>query len=355
VTRTLLIALMLLVPGPALAQTRGMEKPQPRVIVIAHRGASGERPEHTLLSYKLAIAQGADFIEPDLVPTKDGVLVARHENNIADTTDIAAHPEFAARKTTKTIDGETLTGWFTEDFTLAELKTLRAKERLPQVRPGNTRYDGQAEIPTFDEIIALAKQASKETGRTIGVYPETKHPTYFASIGLPTDQRLVDRLKAAGWDRADAPVFIQSFEVNNLKKLKGMTHVRLIQLMAKDGGPADHAAPSYAAMSAPEGLKAVAKYAYGIGPERSQILPAPDAPTSLVADAHAAGLKVHPWTFRAENFFLLPQFRQGGAIEHGKITEEIVFFLKLGVDGFFTDFPDIGVPARDAFLAASKE
>lgn len=351
-TRTLLIALMMMVPGIALGQDRGMEKPQPRVIVIAHRGASGERPEHTLLSYGRAIEQGADFIEPDLVPTKDGVLVARHENNIAGTTDVASHPEFADRKTTKTIDGEQLTGWFTEDFTLAELKTLRAKERLPQIRPGNTKYDGQAQIPTFDEVIALAKKASRETGRTIGVYPETKHPSYFASIGLPVEQRLIDKLKAVGWDRADAPVFIQSFEVNNLKKLKGMTHVRLIQLMASDGGPADHAAPSYAAMSTPEGLKAVAEYAYGIGPELTEIVPASGAPTTLVNDAHAAGLKVHPWTFRAENFFLLPQFRAGTPLEHGRVAEEMALFLRLGVDGFFTDFPYIGVQARNAFLAA---
>jgi glycerophosphoryl diester phosphodiesterase len=353
-TRTLLIALMLMAPGIALGQDRGMEKtrPQPRIIVIAHRGASGERPEHTMLSYGRAIEQGADFIEPDLVPTRDGVLVARHENNIADTTDVASHPEFAGRKTTKTIDGETMTGWFTEDFTLAELKTLRAKERLPQVRPGNTKYDGQAEIPTFDEVIALAKRESARTGRTIGVYPETKHPSYFASIGLPVEARLVERLKAAGWDRADAPVFIQSFEVNNLKKLKGMTQVRLIQLMARDGGPADNAMPSYAAMSTPEALKAVAEYAYGIGPELTEIVPASGTPTNLVADAHAAGLKVHPWTFRAENFFLLPQYRTGTPLEHGRIAEEIALFLKLGVDGFFTDFPYIGVQARDAFLAA---
>ncbi|WP_256731533.1 glycerophosphodiester phosphodiesterase [Sphingomonas sp. dw_22] len=339
-------------PGIALGQDRGMEKPQPRIIVIAHRGASGERPEHTLLSYGLAIEQGADFIEPDLVPTKDGVLVARHENNITDTTDVARHPEFAGRKATKTIDGEKLTGWFTEDFTLAELKTLRARERLPQVRPGNTQYDGQAQILTFDEVIALAKRESARTGRTIGVYPETKHPSYFASIGLPVEQRLVDKLKAAGWDRADAPVFIQSFEVNNLRKLKGMTHVRLIQLMAGDGGPADHAEPSYAAMSTPEGLKTVAQYAYGIGPELTQILPNSGEPTTLVTDAHAAGLKVHPWTFRAENFFLNPKFRAGTPLEHGHIAEEIALFLKLGVDGFFTDFPYIGVQARDAFLAA---
>ena len=179
-TRSLIAALMLMVPGAALGQDHAMHGKADKVIVIAHRGASGERPEHTLLSYQRAIEQGADFIEPDLVPTKDGVLVARHENNIADTTDVADHPEFAARRTTKTIDGEKLTGWFTEDFTLAELKTLRAKERLPKLRPGNTKYDGQAAIPTLDDVIALAKRASKETGRTIGIYPEKKHPTYFA-------------------------------------------------------------------------------------------------------------------------------------------------------------------------------
>ena len=318
-------------------------------IVIAHRGASGERPEHTLGSYERAIEQGADFIEPDLVPTKDGVLVARHENNIADTTDVADHPEFAARRTTKTIDGEKLTGWFTEDFTLAELKTLRAKERLPKLRPGNTKYDGQAGIPTLDDVIALAKRASKETGRTIGIYPETKHPTYFASIGLPLEQRLVDKLKAAGWDRADAPVFIQSFEVDNLKKLKKMTRVRLIQLMAGSGGPADGAQPSYKAMATPEGLKAVAAYAYGIGPELTMIQPASGPATTLVTDAHAAGLRLHPWTFRAENFFLLPDYRSGAnPVDHGRLKDEILYFIGLGVDGFFTDFPHVGVEARDA-------
>ncbi|HVJ01046.1 MAG TPA: glycerophosphodiester phosphodiesterase [Sphingomonas sp.] len=317
------------------------------VIVIAHRGASGERPEHTLLSYQLAIEQGADFIEPDLVPTKDGVLVARHENEISGTTDVAAHPEFASRKTSKTIDGEQVTGWFTEDFTLAELRTLRARERLPQLRPGNTRYDGQAEIPTFDEVIALAKRASQETGRTIGVYPETKHPSYFASIGLPLEARLVDALAKAGWDRADAPVFIQSFEVDNLKQLKTMTRVPLIQLMSAKGGPADGAAPGYAAMATPAGLREIARYAYGIGPERAMILPASGTPTSLIADAHAAGLKVHPWTFRAENFFLSPAYRQGpNPADHGRLAEEIRYFIGLGVDGFFSDYPYIGVSAR---------
>jgi len=349
VTRSLIAALMLMVPGAALGQDHAMHGKADKVIVIAHRGASGERPEHTLLSYQRAIEQGADFIEPDLVPTKDGVLVARHENNIADTTDVADHPEFAARRTTKTIDGEKLTGWFTEDFTLAELKTLRAKERLPKLRPGNTKYDGQAGIPTLDDVIALAKRASKETGRTIGIYPETKHPTYFASIGLPLEQRLVDKLKAAGWDRADAPVFIQSFEVDNLKKLKKMTRVRLIQLMAGSGGPADGAQPSYKAMATPEGLKAVAAYAYGIGPELTMIQPASGPATTLVTDAHAAGLRLHPWTFRAENFFLLPDYRSGAnPVDHGRLKDEILYFIGLGVDGFFTDFPHVGVEARDA-------
>jgi glycerophosphoryl diester phosphodiesterase len=346
----LAVAALLLAQGCAGVQERAMAvQPAHPVTIIAHRGASGERPEHTLLSYQLAIEQGADFIEPDLVPTMDGTLVARHENEISGTTDVANHPEFAARKTSKTIDGAPVTGWFTEDFTLAELKTLRAKERLPQLRPGNTRYDGQAEIPTLDEIIALAKAASRETGRTIGIYPETKHPSYFASLGLPLEQRLVDKLRAAGWDRADAPVFIQSFEVANLKKLKGMTRVPLIQLMSASGGPADHAALSYAAMATPEGLARVAEYATGIGPERAMIVPASGQATSLVADAHAAGLKVHPWTFRAENFFLLPAWRSaGGPAEHGRLAEEIAYFIGLGVDGLFSDYPYIAVSARAA-------
>lgn len=321
----------------------------PAPIVIAHRGASGERPEHTLMAYERAIAQGADFIEPDLVATRDGVLVARHENNIADTTDVASHPEFADRRTTKTIDGMTMTGWFTEDFTLAELRTLRARERLPQLRPGNTAFDGQAVIPTLEEVIALAQRASAETGRTIGIYPETKHPSYFARLGLPLEQRLVDALSAAGWNRADAPVFIQSFEVDNLKRLKTMTPVRLIQLMAGAGGPPDGAEASYAAMATPEGLRAIAAYAYGVGPEKTMILPASGTATRFVADAHAAGLKVHPWTFRAENAFLSPAFRSGTAPgAHGRLEDEIRAFIALGVDGYFTDFPYIGVAARRA-------
>ncbi|WP_294091777.1 glycerophosphodiester phosphodiesterase [Sphingomonas sp.] len=324
-------------------------------LVIAHRGASGERPEHTLLAYELAIKQGADYIEPDLVPTKDGHLVVRHENNIVETTDIAQHPEFAARRTTKTIDGVKETGWFTEDFTLAELKTLRAIERLPQMRPANTQYNGQAEIPTLEEVIALAKRAGAESGRTIGIYPETKHPSYFAALGLAIEPKLLAALKKAGWDRADAPVFIQSFEVNNLKALHQKTKVRLIQLIKPATAPADGSYATYREMAEPAALKQIAAYAYGIGPELTQILAADNKPTTLIADAHAAGLKVHPWTFRAENAFLNLAYRTGtDPAEHGRLLEEIRFFIGLGVDGFFTDYPYIGAQARESFRTPAK-
>lgn len=306
-------------------------------ILIAHRGASGERPEHTLSAYALAIEQGADFIEPDLVPTKDDVLVARHENEISETTDVADHPEFEARRTTKTIDGRALTGWFTEDFTLAELKTLRAKERLPQLRAANRAHDGQDTIPTLAEVIALAK------AHGVGIYPETKHPSYFASIGHPTDARLVAELDAAGWNTADAPVFIQSFEVANLKRLASMTKVRLIQLVDAEGGPADGAEPSYAAMITPAGLRAVARYAFGLGPNKSMLWNG-NTPATLVADAHAAGLRVHPWTYRAENYFLPARHRHGDdPAVHGDLEGEIAAALEQGIDGFFTDFPVTGV------------
>jgi glycerophosphoryl diester phosphodiesterase len=356
VTRSLIAALslMLVVPGTALGQDHAMHGKADKVIVIAHRGASGERPEHTLLSYSRAIEQGADFIEPDLVPTKDDVLVARHENDITDTTDVADHPEFASRKTSKTIDGATHKGWFTEDFTLAELKTLRAKERLPLLRPDNTAYDGQFEIPTLAEIIDLAKRRSNELGRTIGIYPETKHPTYFAAIGHPTDKLLVDQLRAAGWETADAPVFIQSFEVNNLKAIHRMTGIRLIQLMDAKGGPADQAEPSYAAMASAEGLKQVASYAWGIGPNKDVLLDGTSS-TDVVENAHAAGLRVHPWTFRAENYFLPSRHRKGiNPRGHGDLAGEIGDYLALGVDGVFTDFPAVGVEARDAAIVTKE-
>lgn len=311
-------------------------------IVIAHRGASGERPEHTLASYERAIAQGADVIEPDLVATKDGVLVARHENEISETTDVADHPAFAARRTAKTIDGRRVEGWFTEDFTLAELKTLRARERLPALRPGNRAWADET-IPTFAEVIALAR------AHGVGIYPETKHPSYFRSIGLPLEPPLLAALAGAGWTTRDAPVFIQSFEVDNLKALRGQTEVRLIQLVDASGAPADGAAPSYAAMLTPAGLRAIAAYADGIGPAKALIIPRDGEgrslpPTTLVADAHAAGLAVHPWTFRAENQFLPAELRRGaGPAAHGDLAAEIAMFLDAGVDGVFADFPGIAV------------
>lgn len=318
-------------------------------IVIAHRGASGERPEHTLASYQLAIDLGADFIEPDLVLTKDGVLVARHENEISETTDVAAHPEFAARKTTKTIDGKDVTGWFTEDFTLAELKTLRAKERIPQLR--GTAHDGQYEIPTFAEILDLLVAANKGRAKPVGVYPETKHPGYFVSIGLPHEAPLLAILEKYGYRGRSAPVFIQSFEVANLKALRARSDLPLIQLMDGEGSPADDGRTTYAAMATPAGLKAIAAYADGIGPYKEMIIPRSamgtlGTPTTLVHDAHAAGLKVHPWTFRRENYFL-PLGDKGGInpAGHGDLAAEIDVYLKTGIDGLFSDNPREAVPA----------
>ncbi|HEY9619963.1 MAG TPA: glycerophosphodiester phosphodiesterase family protein [Crinalium sp.] len=334
-----------------------------RPLIIGHRGASGLRPEHTLASYELAIALGADFIEPDLVSTKDGVLIARHENDITGTTDVADHPEFADRKTTKIIDGNPITGWFTEDFTLAEIKTLRAKERLPF---RDQSFNGQFEIPTFQEVIDLAKQKSAELGRTIGIYPETKHPTYFDSIGLSLEEPLVKTLKANGYDKPNSPVFIQSFEVSNLKELNGKIDVPLVQLFdASDVKPYDFVASgdprTYGDLLKPSGLAEIATYANGIGPWKRLIVPAnpvdfngdgkPDdlngdgitsdadfllqPPTSLINDAHAAGLLVHAYTFRNDDRFLAPEYQ-------GNPEAEFEQFFSLGLDGLFTDFPGTG-------------
>jgi glycerophosphoryl diester phosphodiesterase len=338
-----------LLPGFASARQR---KP----IVIGHRGCSGERPEHTALSYERAIDQGADFIEPDLVPTKDGHLVARHENEIGGTTDVASRPEFAARKATKSIDGQSITGWFVEDFTLAEIKTLRARERLPQLRPASAAFDGQAQILTFDEVVAIAKAGTRRTGRTIGVYPELKHPSYFASIGLPTEDRLVALLKAHDLNSATAPVFVQCFEVGPLKRLKAKTAARLVLLVDGAGGPADLPGVKYADLITVQGLKDVAVYADGLGPNWSLVVPNDGqtllSPTSLVKDAHAAGLQVHPWTVRAENYFLPASLRKGDAqspaflAQHGDVAAVFKALYAAGVDGLFSDFPGLAVAAR---------
>jgi glycerophosphoryl diester phosphodiesterase len=310
-------------------------------IIIAHRGASGERPEHTLAAYQLAVEQGADFIEPDLVLTKDGVLIARHENEIGSTTDVASRPEFADRHATKIIDGESITGWFSEDFTWTEIQSLRARERLPELR--GTSRDGQYSIPSFAEILDWLAEVNKDREKPIGIYPETKHPSYFASIGLPHEVPLLAALDDYRRRIPEASIFVQSFEVDNLKAIRVKSDLPLIQLITADGAPADHPNLSYAQMLTPKGLADVALYATGIGPEKKLVLPiAPDgsiaAPTSLVRDAHEAGLKVHPWTIRRENAFLPPALRNGQQADaHGDVHQELLRFFAAGVDGIFSD------------------
>jgi glycerophosphoryl diester phosphodiesterase len=305
------------------------------VIVIAHRGASGERPEHTLESYRLAIEQGADYIEPDLVMTRDGVLIARHENEIGGTTDVADRPEFAARRRTQSIDGEVMTGWFSEDFTLAEIKTLRARERLPDLRPRNRAFDGRVFVPTFDEILQLATDANRQRGiePRIGIYPETKYPAHFAAIGLPQEDAVLKGLERFGYGREGSPVFIQSFDPNNLRQLREMTHLPLVQLLEHELGD----------------MRRIAEYADAVGIAKSLATP------KGVADAHALDLAVHVWTFRAENEFLPDDLKIGeAAAEHGNLDGEIERYLTRGIDGFFTDFPAIGVRAREAMSGARR-
>ncbi len=329
-----------------------------RSLVVGHRGASGYRPEHTLASYELAARMGADFIEPDLVATKDHVLVARHEPEIGGTTDVASRPEFASRRRTVDLDGVAVTGWFTHDFTLAELKTLRATERIPALRPRNTLYDGLFEVPTFAEVLALRTRLSRELGREIGVFPETKHPTYFRRLGLDLETPLVRALRAARLDRAGAKVFVQSFEAANLISLRRDYRLRapLVFLTGATGGPYADPRP-YADYLTPAGLRGLSRWINGIGPEKSQIIPrAADgtltAPTTLVQDAHAAGLTVVPYTFRAENQFLPAELRIGtDPAAYGRALDEQIIFLRTGIDGLFTDQPDIGVLARE--LAAA--
>lgn len=328
-----LAAVMATVPASAHPQAEGP-------LIIAHRGASGERPEHTLAAYERAIDQGADYIEPDLVVTRDGVLVARHENEISGTTDVAGRPEFAGRKRTKLIDGQDVSGWFVEDFTLAELRTLRARERLPEIRPANARFDGLYPVPSFAEVVALVRAKEAETGRRVGLYPELKHPAFlkqetnFDAVAL-----LIAELGSAGLTPNDM-VFIQSFEVAPLQRLRTMGSWKLVQLMASEGGPADAPEMRYAAMATPEGLAVVSKYADAIGVAIPMALNPDGSPTSLVADAHAAGLMVHAWTLRKENAFLPPALRFGEAPSAVGNLPGLWALLKGAlVDGVFTDDP----------------
>ncbi|MCW2882607.1 MAG: glycerophosphoryl diester phosphodiesterase [Sphaerisporangium sp.] len=353
-------------PGTAPGTPAGaglVASDEPRPLVIGHRGACAYRPEHTMLSYETAVQMGADFIEPDLVSTKDHVLVARHENEISRTTDVATHPEFATRLTAKVIDGRRQVGWFTEDFTLDELRTLRAVERLPALRPESAAFDGRARIVTFDQIVAFAKQAG------VGVYPETKHPGYFASIGLPLEEPMLATLGRYGWHEKSDPVFIQSFETANLRALRGRTRLRLIQLMETSGAPRDLVTAgdprTYRDLATPQGLREIASYADGIGVSTRLVVPM-DAgdnllnPTTLVGDAHREGLAVHVWTVRPENSQLPAAFRvgdpaaRGYASAHGDLAGWLRALYKLGVDGVFTDDPGVARRTRDALLSGGQ-
>ncbi len=345
-------------------------------VVIAHRGASGYLPEHTLAAYYVALQQGADALEPDLVMTGDGVLVARHESELSGTTDVARHARFASRRVTKRIDGEPVTGWFCEDFTLEELKSLRARERIPQLRPHNCRFDGQFEIATLEEILRLRAQVERErraraagpgtrAPEPVGLCLELKHPSHFAACGLPMAEPLLDVLEAHGCAVSGGGVFIESFETGILRTLSALTRVPLVQLIDAEGAPYDVRAAgralTFADLTAPAGLAEVATYAACIGPEKSRVIPRGadgrlGRATGLVAASHAQGLKVMPWTFRAENAFLPAEARtaQAGG-EWGDLEREIRCFLAAGIDGFFTDQPDIGVRARDAFVRSAGD
>jgi glycerophosphoryl diester phosphodiesterase len=356
-----MLALVVVALTPASAAAHNSDFPHP--LVIGHRGTAGYLPDHTLAGYALAIRLGADYIEPDLVSTKDGVLVARHEPNIRATTDVENHPEFADRMRTAFVDGsEVADDWFVSDFTLAELRTLRAEQPFAD-RP--QQFNGRFKIPTFDEVIALAKRYSKRYGRPIGIYPETKHPTYHRQLGLALEPKLLRALDMAGWNKRRAPVFIQSFEQSNLKKLNKVTNVRLVQLIdANDinpDGSLDYTPPfdkpydwtvsgragTYGDLTTDAGLDEVATYADGIGPWKPYIisnladgtlLP----PTDLVQRAHARGLLVHPYTFRNE------ASRMPAGYQGNPITEYLAFF-EAGVDGVFSDFAGTAFAARELF------
>lgn len=349
-----LLALTLATPSAGAAEAF------PSPIVIAHRGASGYRPEHTEAAYRLAAEQGADYIEADLVMTKDGVLVSRHENEIGLTTDVAAHPEFADRRTSRLIDGERFEGWFVEDFTLAELRTLRARERYPSQRTESAAYDGRQPVLTLAEIVAIARTEGDRRGRPVGLYIELKNPGYHAAIGLPMEAALVEALERAGLNRRDAPVIIQSFWPEALVALRKLTPVRLMFLINSVPPPDDilraNGIAAWSDVYSPEGLRYVAQFAEIVGPETELIFPR-DAEgrslpaTSFVADAHDAGLQVHVWSVGAENRRLPVQFRRGdpGDPDHldqpGDAAALVRALQSAGVDGLFTDHPDVAVAA----------
>lgn len=328
-----LTALLALALSPAAAEESDM-------LIIAHRGASAERPEHTLAAYERAIDQGADYIEPDLVATKDLVLVSRHENELSGTTDVASREEFEDRRRDKTIDGQKVAGWFAEDFTLAELRTLRAKERLPSLRPANARFDGLYQVPTFADIVKLVRAKEAETGRRIGLYAELKHPEFLLQeSGIDMVDLLLREFRQLGITPAD-PVFIQSFEVGPLQRLRQRGGgFKLVQLIGPIGGPADEPAMRYADMVTPTGLAEVAKYADAVGTHIALVLTPEGAPTSLVADARAVGLDVHAWTVRPENEFLPANLRTGDDPKaKGCGDVKLAAMLKAaGVAGVFSD------------------
>ncbi|MFJ3912315.1 glycerophosphodiester phosphodiesterase [Streptomyces vinaceus] len=332
----------------------------PVPLVIGHRGASGYRPEHTLGSYQLALDLGADVVEQDLVPTKDGHLVCRHENEIGGTTDVADHPEFASRRTTKSVDGVAITGWFTEDFTLAELKTLRAKERIPAVRQRNTLYDGRWDVPTFEEVLRWADREGRRRGRRVWLHVETKHPTYFRSLGLGLEEPLAELLRRYGRDGRGAPLFLQSFEPSSIQRLSRLVSAPRVVLLAAAGTrPWDFEQAkdprTVSDLVKPEGLKWIAGFAQGIGPTMDLILPRDasgklSAPTTLVRDAHARGLVLHPYTARNENTFLPAEYRKGTDPNgYGDAFGAFKAYFEQGIDGIFTDNADTGLLAAEAF------
>ncbi|GGS72851.1 glycerophosphodiester phosphodiesterase [Streptomyces cinerochromogenes] len=340
---------------------RGL-KSLPVPTIIGHRGASGYRPEHTFGSYDLALDLGADVVEAgDLVPTKDGHLVCRHEPEIGGTTDVASRPEFADRKATKVLDGVSTTGWFTEDFTLAELKTLRAVERIPANRPHNTLYDGRWEIPTFEEVLKWQDEQTRKRGRQVWIYPETKHPTYFRKLGLGLEERVAKLLRKYGKDGRNSPVILQSFEPTSIQRLNRLVDNPLVVLLSSaNSRPYDFVEANdprtVADLITPKGLREIAGYAQGIGPTLDLVIPKKadgtlGEPTTLVSDAHRVGLVLHPYTMRNENPFLPAEYRKGGAADaYGDVFGAYKAYFATGIDGVFTDNADTGLLARADFL-----